>query len=135
MEFDNRTVCPNIFPAVEYTDGASAVEWLSKAFGFERKAVFTAADGQVAHAELNIGAGVIMLGTKTAPDPKNPWADAAMGIYVYVEDPDAHYARAKAAGAEIVRELANTDYGSREYSARDSEGNLWSFGTYRPGQS
>jgi uncharacterized glyoxalase superfamily protein PhnB len=124
---------PNIFPAVKYTDGASAVEWLAKAFGFERKAVFPGADGQVAHAELSIGPGVILLGTKSAPDPKNPWADATMGIYVYVEDVDGHHARAKAAGAEIVRDLADTEYGSREYSARDTEGNLWSFGTYRPG--
>jgi uncharacterized glyoxalase superfamily protein PhnB len=51
---------------------------------------------------------------------------------VYVPDTDAHYARARAAGAEIVRELADTPYGSREYSARDVEGNLWSFGTYYP---
>ena len=56
-------------------------------------------------------------------------------VYVVVEDTDAHHARAKAAGAEIVRELQETDYGSREYSARDSEGHLWHFGTYRPGEA
>jgi uncharacterized glyoxalase superfamily protein PhnB len=54
------------------------------------------------------------------------------GINVFVEDPDAHYARAKAAGAEIVSELANTDYGARSYGARDIEGHLWWFATYRP---
>ena len=55
-----------------------------------------------------------------------------MGIYVYVEDVQAHHDRAKAAGAEIVRSLQVTDYGSWEYSVRDPEGHLWSFGTYRP---
>jgi uncharacterized glyoxalase superfamily protein PhnB len=54
------------------------------------------------------------------------------GVYVYVKDVDAHFARAKAAGAEIVRTLADTDHGSREYCARDLEGHLWSFGTYLP---
>jgi uncharacterized glyoxalase superfamily protein PhnB len=57
------------------------------------------------------------------------------GIYVAVEDADAHYEQAKAAGAEIVREIGDTDYGSREYTARDPEGNVWSFGTYRPAVS
>lgn len=55
-----------------------------------------------------------------------------MSIYAVVADPDAHHAAAVAAGAKIVRELEDMDYGSREYSARDPEGNLWSFGTYRP---
>ncbi|HUF02532.1 MAG TPA: VOC family protein [Gaiellaceae bacterium] len=53
-------------------------------------------------------------------------------MYVIVADVDGHYERARSAGAEIVRELKDTDYGSRGYMARDSEGNLWSFGTYRP---
>ncbi|MGH7869666.1 MAG: VOC family protein, partial [Candidatus Dormibacteraceae bacterium] len=55
-----------------------------------------------------------------------------IGIYVIVEDPDAHYRQAKTAGAEIVQELTDQEYGSREYSTRDLEGNLWSFGTYDP---
>ena len=125
---------PNIFPTLKYKDGTGAVDWLVKAFGFEKKVVHPGPDGTVGHAELGIGPGIIMLGTKTPPDPKNPWADATSGIYVYVEDIDAHYARARLAGAEIVRPLADTEYESREYSARDSEGNLWSFGTYRPGE-
>jgi uncharacterized glyoxalase superfamily protein PhnB len=53
-------------------------------------------------------------------------------IYIVVQDSDAHYARAKAAGAEIIRELEDQDYGSRDYTARDLEGNIWSFGTYDP---
>jgi uncharacterized glyoxalase superfamily protein PhnB len=53
---------------------------------------------------------------------------------VAVDDPDAHHARAKAAGAVIMMELTDQDYGSREYAARDPEGNVWCFGTYRPGR-
>jgi uncharacterized glyoxalase superfamily protein PhnB len=58
--------------------------------------------------------------------------DGMISLYLVVPDPDAHHDRAKAAGAQIVRELADQDYGSREYRARDPEGNLWSFGTYQP---
>ena len=74
---------------------------------------------------------MIMVGSGPA-DPGNPWSTTRQGIYVRVDDVDAHHARAKAAGAEIVRPLADTDYGAREYSVRDLEGNLWSFGTYDP---
>src|SRR4051812_31115975 len=123
---------PNIFPSFKYKDAQGAIDFLERAFGFARQGVHTAAGGTVAHAELALGAGGIMLGTQGAPDPANPWAAATHGVYVYVADADAHYARAKAAGARIVRELADTPYGSREYSASDSEGNLWSFGTYYP---
>lgn len=73
-----------------------------------------------------------MLGTRGAPDSVNPWKSAAYGTYAVVEDIDVHYARAVAEGAEILRPLADTDYGAREYTARDPEGHLWSFGTYRP---
>jgi Uncharacterized protein conserved in bacteria len=90
----------------------------------------------VQHAEMRLGAGLIMFG-QHRPDgwfgggEPNPQA-STMGIYVVVPDPDAHHARAKSAGAEIIRGLSDLDYGSREYSARDLEGNLWSFGTYDP---
>ena len=80
---------------------------------------------------MSLGPGVIMLGSMRE-EPNNPWAAVKQGIYVYVADVDAHYRRAKAAGAEIVRELQDTSYGSREYAVRDPEGFLWSFGTYRP---
>jgi uncharacterized glyoxalase superfamily protein PhnB len=87
-------------------------------------------DGTIAHAELAFGDGMVMLGT----DRDDQYGShAGHGwLYVVVEDADAHYAQAKAAGAEIVRELEDQDYGSRDYGARDFEGNLWSFGTYQP---
>lgn len=125
---------PNIFPALRYRDAAAAIEWLCRAFGFEEKAVHRDEQGTVAHAELRLGTGMIMLGqfregSRPAPAPDS--LSQAQTIYVVVQDPDAHHARAKAAGAD-VGELVEQDYGSREYSATDLEGNWWAFGTYDP---
>ncbi len=129
----------NIFPALRYSDAAGAIDWLSRAFGFERHAVYDNPDGTVAHAELRLGDGMIMLGTARDDDMKikspRQLGASTQAIYVVVEDPDAHFARAKAAGAEIVRGLTDQDYGSREYSCRDIEGHVWSFGTYAPASS
>ncbi len=130
------TAHPNIFPALRYRDANAAIEWLKRAFGFQEKAVYRDDHGDVNHAELALGAGLVMLGS-SRPDGwlggGTPDARASTSsIYIVIADPDAHYERAQAAGAEIVRELTNEDYGSREYSARDPEGNLWSFGTYDP---
>jgi uncharacterized glyoxalase superfamily protein PhnB len=78
------------------------------------------------HAELRLGSGMIMMGSAGKPDPKNPWSTAPFGIYVMVTDIDAHYARAREAGATIVNELADEFYG-RRYSAGDPEGHRWMF--------
>jgi uncharacterized glyoxalase superfamily protein PhnB len=126
------TAKPNIFPALKYSDGPAALKWLSRAFGFHEHVSYPAADGTIAHAQMTLGNGMIMLGSSGRPDPENPWSTERQGIYVCVDDIDGHYARAKSAGAEIVRALTDTEYGSREYSACDPEGHLWSFGTYKP---
>ncbi len=120
----------SVFPSLRYRDAARAIDFICDAFGFERHQVVENPDGTIAHAELKFGDGAVMLGT----DRDDSYGShAGQGwMYVVVEDADAHYARAKAAGADIVRELEDQDYGSRDYSARDFEGNLWSFGTYRP---
>ena len=124
---------PNIFPAIRYQDAPAAIEWLARAFGLEKHFVVPASNGSITHAQLQIGPGMIMLGSKRdGKASANPWDGVDQGIYVCVVDVDAHHARAKAAGAEIVRALEDTDYGSREYSVRDLEGHLWSFGTYDP---
>ena len=126
---------PNIFSAVRYADAPAAIAFLIEAFGFERHAVHAAPDGTIAHAELRLGTGVLMLGSATPPDPTNPWTEVSAGVYAALEtaaEVNAHHARATVNGAEIVRPLETTSYGSREYSARDLEGHLWSFGTYNP---
>ena len=114
---------PNIYPFMRFADADAALEWLSRAFGFDELVVYRSDEGAVHHAEMSLGPGIVMFG------PGDP---ASQGVYVAVEDADAHYERAKAAGAEITREIEDTDYGSREYTALDLEGHVWSFGTYRP---
>ena len=122
------------FPILRYRDAHAAINFLERAFGFERKAVHEGDDGVVEHAELSFRGGIIMLGSVR----ESEWSQHAPppgtgAVYVVVKDDiDAHHDRAKAAGAEIVYGLTNQDYGSRDYSARDPEGNLWSFGTYAP---
>jgi uncharacterized glyoxalase superfamily protein PhnB len=112
-----------MYPFMRFADAERALEWLSQAFGFEEHVVYRGDDGTLHHAELSLGPGIVMLGQG---DP------SSQGVYVGVEDADAHYERAKAAGAEITREIEDTPYGSREYTALDPEGHVWSFGTYRP---
>jgi PhnB protein len=119
------TVRPNIFPGLRYRDEHAAMEWLERAFGFSRHAVYTDDDGAVVHAEVRLGPGIVMIG---AP----PECEEGFTLYVHVEDVDAHYARAVSAGAEITRPPADTSYGSREYGARDLDGHYWYFGTYLP---
>lgn len=119
----------NIFPVIRYADGDRALSWLQEAFGFEATAVHRSEDGAIHHAELRLGDSLIMLG-QAAPDRAEH--DGRHSIYIAIPDPDEHCARAKAAGAEITRELVDQPYGSREYGARDLEGNPWSFGTYNP---
>jgi uncharacterized glyoxalase superfamily protein PhnB len=127
---------PNIFPTLHYSDASAAIEWLVRAFGFQEHAVYRDDHGVVVHAELRFGAGMIMLGQTREADlaqERRPIpVGASQGIYVVVADPDAHYAHAKQAGAQIVREPTDQDYGGRDYSARDLESNVWSFGTYDP---
>ncbi len=132
----NTNGTPNLFPFLRYKDAPGAIQWLVDAFGFREMMVVPNSDGTVAHAELSFGPSVIMLSTARDDElrMKSPLDLGAVnqGTYVYLEDVDAHCERAKEAGAEIVRDPEDTDYGSREYTARDPEGHLWSFGTYRP---
>ncbi|MBM0228405.1 MULTISPECIES: VOC family protein [Micromonospora] len=119
-----------IYPIFRYPDARAAIDWLCTAFGFTVHAVHEAPDGSVAHAELTLDTGMIMLGERSGPRPRP--ADDDWSVYVALDDVDAHCARARAAGAEIVREPFDTDYGSRDYAARDLAGHVWSFGSYRP---
>jgi uncharacterized glyoxalase superfamily protein PhnB len=125
-----------IIPAMRYQDPDAAVPWLIEAFGLTEHNVDRDEAGHVGHAELRHGADFVMVSGPRDPDwlggaKADPLA-STVSIYLVVDDPQAHFERAKAAGATIVRDLRHEDYGSHEYSARDLEGNLWSFGTYRP---
>ena len=118
---------------LRYNDAAAALDWLAKAFGFEETMRAEGEGGSIDHAEMRVGTDLIMLGSASDGSDGRLAAPAGTGVtYVYVEEPDAHHERATAAGASIVRELDDTPYGSREYTCKDPEGNIWSFGTYRP---
>ena len=132
----NDHLRPNIFPAIRYADAEAGIDFLKRAFGANEKAVHRGEDGVIHHAELALGAGLVMLGQQRGDGERGGATPRALAstisLYITVPDPDAHHAVACAAGATVVRELEDTDYGSREYSVRDPEGNLWSFGTYDP---
>ena len=119
----------SIFPTYSYVDAAAAIDFLERAFGFRRGEVHADGEGRVVHAEVWLGDSAIMLGTTGAGDAPKVANGAS---YVVVDDADAHHARAVEAGAEIVMALRDTDYGSRDYAAKDPEGSLWYFGTYAP---
>ncbi len=122
---------PQVWPTLRARDARRLIQFLAEAFGFEATAVFAEGD-VVHHAELAwpLGGG-IMLGSVRETDDDWPVQPGGVGCYVVTDDPDGLHARALAAGAEIVDELHETDYGSRDFVARDPEGNRWSFGTYR----
>jgi len=128
----------SIYPTLRYNDARAAIEWLKSTLGFEEHEVYAGDDGSIAHAQLALAGNLIMLGNvKDDAHGKSPGALGGVtgGIYIALDGPagvDSCYARAKAAGAEIVREVTDTDYGSREFGTRDPEGHIWSFGTYRP---
>jgi uncharacterized glyoxalase superfamily protein PhnB len=134
---------PRVIPMLAYEDGAGAIDWLVKAFGFQERLRFADDDGTITHAELTTdGGGLIMLATPT-PDYVSPkrlreTSEAARkmaevpyvidGVLVGVDDVDAHFARAKEAGATILSEPEDVpDVGVRHYRAEDPEGHRWMF--------
>ena len=129
----------NIIPTMRYRDANAAIDWLCRAFGFERHLVVPDEQGGVAHAQLVLGDGMIMLSSarddafgKLQKPPAQVGGVGTQSAYIIVADADAHHARAVAAGAQVAMPLKDEDYGGRGYSCRDPEGHLWSFGTYDP---
>ena len=116
---------PCIVPYLSYVDANAAITFLTEAFGLSVVQVNEGEDGKVVHAELAHGNGVVMMGTADLPK-------GSPGIFLVVDDVDAHHARAIAAGATEVYPPESTEWGARRWRARDSEGHEWSFGTYQP---
>ncbi|MBO0730349.1 MAG: VOC family protein [Acidimicrobiaceae bacterium] len=118
---------PTICPYVYYEDGLAALEWLTKAFGFRERFRTVDNEGRVGHCEMELGDGLIMMGSP--PDHKSPaqLGQVTVGIYVHVDDVDAHYERAVNAGAEVQGPPADQPYGVRSYGALDCEGHQWWF--------
>ena len=124
-----------IFPILRYNDAREAIRWLSTVFGFEQLFSVPESGQYVRHAQLKLGGNLIMVGSVRPDDgiasPKALGYSTQM-LAVYVENPDEHFERARAAGANVLYPPTNTDFGSREYHVLDPEGHPWTFGTYRP---
>ncbi len=126
-----KTPPPQVWPTLTARDARALIKFLVDAFGFEETVVYGEGD-RVDHAELAWppGGGIMLGSARTSANGGSP-ESGGFGFYAVTDEPDALFARATAAGAEVVRELNDTGYGSREFSVKDPEGNSWSFGTYR----
>lgn len=135
MTAPNGYEAPRLYHTMRCQDAEAMIAWLKTMLGFAERVVYRNA-GTVVHAELAFGSSILMLGAhrddayaKRIGDIDGRRTDA---VYLAVDDPDALHAKLKAAGAQIEMEPHTTDYGSRDFAARDPEGGLWSFGTYWP---
>jgi uncharacterized glyoxalase superfamily protein PhnB len=128
---------PQVWPTLRARDARRLIRFLVEAFGFEEVVAYgDQPDGSgdtVVHAQLAWpeGGGIMLGSAGATPDDSSQIQPGSTACYVVTGDPDAVHARAVAAGAEITQGLHETDYGSRDFAARDPEGNRWSFGTYR----
>src|SRR3954447_7449677 len=118
---------PTLCPYLLYADAGAAMQFLEKAFGFREKMLQQDQDGTIRHAEMQYGDAVVMMGAP--PDYKNPnqLGQVTVGMYVHVDDVQAHYERAKAAGAQITDPPTDQSYGVRSYGVLDPEGHRWWF--------
>jgi len=129
-----------VIPGMRYKDAPAAIEWLCRALGFEKDAVYVNPDGTIAHAQLTFGNGMVMLGSvsegqpydQRLRQPEQVGGFETQAPYLIVSDCEAAYTQAKAAGAEIVMELETKDYGGSAFSCKDPEGHLWNIGSYDP---
>lgn len=127
---------------MSYRNAPEAVDWLCRVFGFEKRAVHPGPNNTIMHAELTLGSGMLMIGSQK--DDENPRPSRhpdeiggaeTRGANLVVDDADEIYARAKAAGAEILSGIEAKPYGGRGFTCRDPEGRIWNVGTYDPWQA
>jgi uncharacterized glyoxalase superfamily protein PhnB len=129
-----------VIPGMRYRDCLAAIEWLCTALGFEKHAVYMGEGKSVMHAELRFGNGMIMLGSasvctefsKYSAMPDELAGRETRSVSLMVSNCDAAYAQAKAAGAEMVFDLVEKEYGGKTFTCRDPEGHLWQVGDYNP---
>lgn len=128
----------NVIPGMRYRDALVMIDWLCRAFGFEKKAVYADDKGVVMHAELTLGNGMIMIGSTANPSSGLHKQPSDIGGFetqmpsLIVSDCDAVYATAKSAGAEMVLDLREMEYGGKSFTCRDPEGHIWNIGSYNP---
>jgi uncharacterized glyoxalase superfamily protein PhnB len=129
-----------VIPAMRYRDALKMIDWLERAFGFQKNAVYMGDGNTVAHAQMTFGNGMIMLGSvdngsKSAINMAQPdeiGNRETQSAYLVVSDCESIYATAKAAGAEMIFDLTEMDYGGKSFTCRDPEGHIWSIGEYDP---
>lgn len=125
---------PQVYPRLAYRDPTEAVAWLARVFGLRERARarLTTADGRIGLTEMELGGGLVMIGTAGAHDLESPagLGGATQMVMAYVDDVDGHCARAREAGARIVMELRDMPWGDRRYEALDLEGHRWYFGQH-----
>lgn len=131
-----------IAPCLLYRDAPAMIEWLCNVFGFDKKAVYM--DGEkVAHAELTLGAGMVMISSTHDANSSQPWAKLirqpselnfaeTQSQSLVVDDPDTVYAQVKKHGGTVVLDIEDKDYGGRGFTCRDPEGHLWAVSNYNP---
>jgi uncharacterized glyoxalase superfamily protein PhnB len=134
-----RHTMSTIVPALRYLNAPEAIEWLCNVLGFERHAIFEGPNGTIAHAELTLNGGMVMLGSqkndelgRTLKSPKEFGGVGTCSMYVIVPNADDAFRRAQKAGAKILRAVEDTHYGTRDFMVEDLEGHTWSVGTYDP---
>jgi uncharacterized glyoxalase superfamily protein PhnB len=129
-----------VIPGLRYRNAMAMIEWLCRAFGFEKQAVYAGPDGVVMHSQLTFGNGMIMVGSvnngmpasKLLKQPDEIGGAETQAPYLVVSDIDAIYASAKIAGAKMVIDLEEKDHGGKAFSCSDPEGHVWHFGTFDP---
>ena len=124
---------------MRYKDASAAIEWLCEAFGFERHLIVPGENNTIAHAQLSFGNAMIMLGSeikneygKYLKTPKDLNEINTQTAYIIVKEIDDHYRKAITAGAKMVLDIKDEDYGGRGYSVLDPEGFILNFGSYNP---
>ena len=129
----------SVIPGMHYRNAPEAIEWLCGVFGFKKHAVHAGPGNTIMHAELTLGGGMIMLGSVSdkAPNrhmklPLELGGAQTRGVSLIVKDANEIYARAKAAGADIVEDIEDKPYGGRGFTCLDPEGHIWHVGTYDP---
>jgi uncharacterized glyoxalase superfamily protein PhnB len=141
MSTPAKSTKATVIPCLRYRNAPAAIDWLCSTFGFEKQAVYPNPDGTIAHAQLTFGSGMVMLGSvlekesewgRLIKQPDQIGGAETQSAYVIVPDADAIYAKAKSAGAEILVDIKDEDYGGRGFTCRDLEGHIWNFGTYDP---
>ena len=127
---------PTIFPIIRFADSDAGLTWLKDSLGFEEQGVFRGDDGSIQHGQLRLGDAWVMIGTESDEGTERFGNHAGTAFtYLAVDDAAAAFERAKAAGADLTSELESRDYGGREFSLRDPEGNTWSVGEYDPSRA